>query len=151
MFAMVLTTLIPITTTGCFGQFALTRKVYAFNQDLSSDRWIRWFGFLAMSVFPIYWAASVIDLAFANSIEFWGGSNPLAASEPPTRHALGPNGEALTAILLGPGLIELRIVDRAGNRETLRVKREADSFAAYDEQGDLVSRIPRGSGTHRVP
>ena len=62
-----------------------------------------------------------------------------------------PNGEALTATLLGPGLIELRIVDRAGNRETLRVKREADSFAAYDEGGNLVSRVPRGSGAHRVP
>jgi hypothetical protein len=44
---------------------ALTRKVYAFNRDLSRDRWIRWGGFIVMNVVWIYAAAGLIDVVFA--------------------------------------------------------------------------------------
>ena len=131
---------LPVST-GCFGQFALTRKVYRFNRDLSGDRWIRWFGFLLMNVVWIYAAAGAIDLGFANSIEFWGGSNPFAAGEWGTRYAYGPNGEVVSARVVDPATIELRIVDRYGEQHSARLVREADSVVTYDESGRLIARV----------
>jgi hypothetical protein len=144
--AVLLAALIPVSTVGCFGKFALTRKVYAFNRDLSHDRWVRWFGFLIMNVVLIYAAAGAIDLVFANSIEFWGGANPFASGERATRYAYGPNGEVVSATVVESGTIELRILDRHGGWHAVRLVREADSVAAYGEGGSLIARIGDVSG-----
>lgn len=132
---------IPITTSGCFGRFQLTRKIYGFNRDLSSDRWVRWFGFLILNFIPVYLAAGVIDLVFGNSLEFWGGRSPFASSEPQTRYAYGPNGELISASVIELGVVELRVSDRHGTTHVLRVVRERDALAAYDESGRLVARV----------
>jgi hypothetical protein len=139
--AVLLATVVPMTTAGCFGRFALTRKVYEFNRDISSDRWVRWISFLVLSVVLIYPAGLAIDLVFANSIEFWGGVNPFAAGEPTTRYAHGPNGELVAATLIEPNVVQVTITDRAGAVQTLRVVREPASLAAYDESGQLVARV----------
>ena len=139
--AMLLASLSPIVTVGCFGRFALTRKVYAFNRDLSSDRWVRWFGFLIMNFIPVYGAAGAIDLVFANSIEFWGGSNPFAAAHPATRHVLSPQGDLVIVTRIGPDELELRVVDTEGASQTLRVMREPGFVAAYDLAGNLLGRV----------
>ena len=138
---MLLAVFIPASTVGCFGHFALTRKVYAFNRDLSRDRWIRWGGFIVMNVVWIYAAAGVIDLVFANSIEFWGGGNPFASGERATRYAYGPNGEVVSATVVGSGTIELRIFDRHGEWHVVRLVQEAESIAAYDDGGRLITRV----------
>jgi hypothetical protein len=148
--AVLLATFIPVSTVGCFGKFALTRKVYAFNRDLSHDRWVRWFGFLIMNVVLIYAAAGAIDLVFANSIEFWGGANPFASGEGTTRYAYGPNGEVVSATVVESGTIELRILDRHGDRHAVWLVREADSVAAYGEGGSLIARIGDVSGAPAV-
>jgi hypothetical protein len=140
--AVLLAVFIPVSTVGCFGHFALTRKVYAFNRDLSRDRWIRWGGFLVMNVVWIYAAAGLIDVVFANSIEFWGGANPFASAERTTRYAYGPNGEIISATVVGSGMIELQILDRHGDRHLVRIVRENESVAAYDESGRVISRAP---------
>ncbi len=146
--AALVTVFLPVSTVGCFGQFALTRKVYGFNRGLSHDRWIRWFGFLVMNVVWIYAAAGAIDLIFANSIEFWGGGNPFAAGERGTRFAYGPNGEMVSATVIDSSTIELRIVDRYGAQHLTRLVREEGSVAAYDESGRLVSRVGEESPLH---
>jgi hypothetical protein len=143
---VVLATFLPVSTVGCFGHFALTRKVYGFNRDLSHDRWVRWFGFLVMNVVWIYAAAGVIDLLFANSVEFWGGGNPFASAEGTTRYALGPNGELVSATVVEDGKIELHIVDRHGEPHRVELVRESESIAAYDESGRLVARVGEVDG-----
>jgi hypothetical protein len=94
-----------------------------------------------MNVVWIYAAAGLIDVVFANSIEFWGGANPFAAAERNTRYAHGPDGEVVSATVLGPGTIELLILDRRGEQHLVRIVRENDSVAAYDEGGRVISRV----------
>lgn len=147
--AAILACALPIASMGCFGQFALTRKVYRFNRDLSHDRWVRWFGFLIMAFFPIYGAAGAIDLVFANSIEFWGGSNPFAAGERGTRYAIGPNGEPITVRTVEDGVLDVRLVDGGGVPRAFRVVRERDSLAAYEE-GRLIARVDENGGRTRL-
>ena len=139
--AVLVAVCVPVTTSGCFGSFQLTRKIYEFNRDLSSDRWVRWFGFLAMSFFLVYPVAGIIDLAFANSIEFWGGSNPFAAIDGKTRYAYGPNGEIAAATLVAPGEIDVVLTSADGQVQHLRIVREPESLIAYDGEGQLLARI----------
>ncbi len=71
------------TTSGCFGRFNLTRKVYNFNKSVSPDKWVQELVFLGFVVLPIYWFASLIDALIINSIEFWSGRNPVMVGKEP--------------------------------------------------------------------
>jgi len=132
---------LPVTTAGCFGRFALTRKIYKFNRDLSHDRWIRWFGFILLNVIPFYLAGGVIDLVLGNSIEFWDGDNPFAAIDAPTRYAVGPNGEIVASTVVAPGVLELEVIEQGGAVHKLRIVREETALLAYDAEGLLLGRV----------
>jgi len=137
---VVLVALIP-AAGGCFGRFELTRKLYGFNQGVSDDRWVRWLVFLGMAVFPIYEWGFLIDAVFANSVEFWGGRNPLAAAEPRTRYAVGPNGEQLRVSRTGPGRLVLEITGPAGETRSFAVVREGETLVARDAEGRTLARV----------
>lgn len=60
-------------STGCFGSFQLTRKFYAFNKNISPDKWVQELFFVATAfLVPVYGVASLIDVVFLNTMEFWG-------------------------------------------------------------------------------
>jgi hypothetical protein len=61
---------------GCFGRWALTRKVYALNQSVN-DKWLRSILAFVLVVVPVYGVTALADWALLNTIEFWGGSNPV--------------------------------------------------------------------------
>lgn len=63
---------------GCFGQFALTRKMYTFNQQLSSNKVVVTLAMWGMLIIPVYELVSLGDLIIFNVIEFWTGENPIA-------------------------------------------------------------------------
>jgi hypothetical protein len=142
---VLLAVVVPLTTSGCFGRFELTRKFYRFNRDISSDKWIRWFTFLVMAFVPVYLIGGLVDLILGNSLEFWGGQSPFAAGAGGTRYAFGPNGEVVAVTPLEPGVVLLQVTD-ADETRTLRVVREADSMAAYDEHGKLLARVGERGG-----
>lgn len=73
------------SSTACFGSFPLTRKLYAFNKGISSDKWVQELFFLATGVLlPVYGVAGLIDIVILNSMEFWTGE-PALASGPETK------------------------------------------------------------------
>jgi hypothetical protein len=63
---------VPLTSA-CFGSFNLTRKLIGFNRSVSPNKWIQWFVFLGLNIIPVYPFASLGDVFFANSVEFWTG------------------------------------------------------------------------------
>ncbi|MDX5326216.1 MAG: DUF3332 domain-containing protein [Bacteroidota bacterium] len=65
-------------STGCFGEFALIRKLYTWNQGLSSSRFVQTLVFYALNIIPVYGIAGAIDFIILNLIEFWTGNNPAA-------------------------------------------------------------------------
>jgi len=134
---------VPVASA-CFGSFQLTRKVYRFNQNVHSDKWIRWLVFLAATIIPVYPFAAGFDAIFANSVEFWTGNNPVARLEPGT--VVGPNGEVARLVPV-PGGAELTLVDASGMAHHATLLREAPGVvAAYDGEGRLVGRLT-GVGT----
>lgn len=79
-----------VTTSGCFGSFQLTRKLYNWNANVSSDKFVRELVFLGLYIVPVYGVAGFADLVFANSVEFWTGTNPVASAR-----TQAPNGNTL--------------------------------------------------------
>ena len=82
---IVVVSLLTLSVAGCFGNFALTRKVYNFNKGIG-DRGIvggaiRTLLFWGMNIVPIYYFAGLIDMFILNLIECLTGSNPMAMNE----------------------------------------------------------------------
>lgn len=73
----VLSIVLIVSMFGCFGNFALTRKVYNWNASVG-DKFVNNLVFWALLWIPVYSAASTIDLLILNTIEFWTGTNPMA-------------------------------------------------------------------------
>ena len=143
----VLLGLLPFASA-CFGSFNLTRKSYQFNRGVSPDKWVRWLVFMVMS--PIYPLAALVDVLFANSVEFWSGDNPITARlEPQT--VVGANGEVASLMPVENGA-RIVLTEASGAVHTATLLREAPGVvAAYDEQGRLVSRlIGLGSAEPRI-
>jgi hypothetical protein len=146
----VVTGFLPLATAGCFGNFALTRKVYDYNKEVSPDKWVRWLVFLVLNVVPVYGFATMFDALFANSIEFWTGDNPVTADAGAERVVHGPNGEIGRATFRAPGLVQLELTDGKGVTHDLWLVREADAVAAYDREGRFVMRVGDRNGVAEV-
>lgn len=76
--ALTLAAAAVLGTSGCFGSFNLTRKLYGFNKGVSNDKFVRELVFLGLNIVPIYGIASAIDVLVANTVEFWTGENPIS-------------------------------------------------------------------------
>jgi len=75
---LTLTAAAVLGSSGCFGSFNLTRKLYGFNKDVSKDKFVRELVFLGLNIVPIYGVAGLIDAVVANTVEFWTGENPIS-------------------------------------------------------------------------
>lgn len=71
---------------GCYGKFALTRKLYALNGEIN-EKHLR-SAFTWVLIFPCG-ILGLVDFAVFNTIEFWSGNNPLAEGEKDFRYANG--------------------------------------------------------------
>jgi hypothetical protein len=69
-----------VGTSGCFGSFNMTRKLYGFNKTVSKDKFVQELVFLGLNVVPIYGIAGFIDVVVGNTVEFWTGTNPIDMS-----------------------------------------------------------------------
>ncbi len=65
-----------VSMQGCYGQFALTRKLYKWNGTLG-DKWINSIIMVALCVVPVYEVTGFVDAVAFNTAEFWSGKNPV--------------------------------------------------------------------------
>ncbi len=143
---LALFTLVPMLTSGCFGRFELTRKIYDFNQTVSPDKWTRWLVFLVMAVFP-YPVAVLVDAVFANSVEFWKGKNPINVS---THTFYGKDGELARVTFNTDRTVDIVSVDAQGTVEEFTIRREGDALAARNADGRLLARVTDVNGVPQM-
>ncbi len=148
--ALVLAGFLPVATTGCFGGFELTRKIYRFNERVDPDQWVQWMVFLVLNVVPIYAFAVTLDVLFANSVEFWTGSNPILGEAERRRTVWGPGGERATATLREDGALDVELVEPDGTRHRLTLVRDGASVEARDASGRALARLVGLGGAPRV-
>lgn len=138
-----------VAMSGCFGGFALTRKLYGFNSGVS-NKWIRWLVFLLFYVFLVYGVAVFIDSLVFNSIEFWTGKSPLSLQ----KRIPGEKGEE--AVVSAPSEDELviEIRDKKGAKvKKMALKRMNDAIWLESDDGQTfrVGEDPSGGkGSTRV-
>ena len=65
---------------GCYGKFALTRKLYAWNGTLG-DKWINSLATFALIAVQVYSVAGIVDYVVLNTMEFWTGKNPVTLKD----------------------------------------------------------------------
>lgn len=75
--------------SSCIGSFGLHGKLTSWNQSISS-KFVNELVFLAFHIIPVYEIAYFADIVVINSIEFWTGSNPIAAGT--TQRVKGSDG-----------------------------------------------------------
>lgn len=143
---LVLVCFIPVASTACYGKFQLVRKVYRVNADIDPDKWVQWFAFIVLSVVPIYALALSIDLAFANSVEFWTGSNPILGDAGTGKVVSGPNGESVTLLWAGPGTIDVMLQSAGREPTQFRLVTERGALSAWDGDGRLLARVRAVAG-----
>lgn len=66
--------------SSCIGSFNLTNSLYNWNNSLG-DKWVNALVFAGFVIVPVYGATLFIDGIILNTIEFWGGSNPISMKE----------------------------------------------------------------------
>ena len=88
--AMVAVMLISVgaMATGCYGSFGLTTKLHSWNGQVSNKKGINELVFIAFCIIPAYEVCAIADAIVLNSIEFWGGTNPVAMDEARLRRAM---------------------------------------------------------------
>lgn len=68
-------------STGCFGEFALVRKVYDWNDSVTDNKFLKSLLFYGLNIIPVYGVAAFGDFIIFNLIEFWDGSNPISMND----------------------------------------------------------------------
>jgi hypothetical protein len=63
-------------TPGCYGPFNATRNLWKWNGSIEG-KWGQEGVFLLCSIIPVYGLFMLGDALIFNSIQFWGGDNPI--------------------------------------------------------------------------
>ena len=131
--------------TGCFGKFALVRKVYGFNETIG-DKWLRSLLTFALVVIPVYGVAAFVDYVILNVIEFWTGSNPALAKLQPgetlEKTTVAADGTRLQLIASDRGETLTLVVTRPGAQpETTVLRKTASGAEARTAGGALLSSL----------
>lgn len=116
--SLALAATILFSSSGCFGSFELTKKVWEFNDEVTDSKFVNTLIFYVMYIVPVYGLAVFGDVVIFNLIEFWSGDNPLG---------------------MAPGEVQEQNVCYEGNDYTLRAS--LNTLEVFDENGMLVDRL----------
>ncbi len=165
------------TLTGCYGKFALTRKIYQANGQIS-DKFLRSGLTWVFVIVPVYGIAALVDFVAFNSIEFWSGSNPVVSGEKDFQYVknddtfkiharkdggmidytikhYNKNGLADTTLINWDSTSGKSVVttDKDGQARAYVVSKDADKYRIDQYSGTALENVtfytPTGAGTGR--
>ncbi|MGA0869891.1 MAG: DUF3332 family protein [Planctomycetota bacterium] len=68
---------LTVSLTSCMGPYRLGNSVLTWNSTVTENKFANELIFLGLHVVPVYQIAFAADGLILNSIEFWGGENPV--------------------------------------------------------------------------
>lgn len=117
--------------SSCIGNFALTRKVLDWNQQVG-NKFVNELVFFGFWILPVYEITTLADLVIINSVEFWSGSNPIAQGQ---KVVEGETGNYLVAW----DESGYTITNQEDNSQVrLKFNQENNSWAVETEEGDIT-------------
>ena len=66
-----------VPQAGCYGSFAATRKIHNWNGHVTSNKFANSVIMWGLIIIPVYELATLGDILIFNTVETFGGSNPL--------------------------------------------------------------------------
>ena len=87
---------------------------------------------------PIYGLCFGVDWLFINTIEFWTGSNPLAAGD--SYYEKDAQGNSVAAVKNEDGTLSVQFVSAKGETANLTLQRDENVVRALDAEGNLVAQ-----------
>ena len=67
---------LSVLMTGCYGTFNATRQMHHWNGSVTDSKWAKEGLYLVTGI--VYAVFFMGDALIFNSIEFWGGENPIS-------------------------------------------------------------------------
>lgn len=129
-------TVSTLGTTGCFGKFAAFNKLREWNGKVSKNKFVNWLVFLALNIVPVYEIFFFGDVLILNSLEFWTGSNPLAAGD--TYRETDANGNSVTAVKMEDGSLYMRLDAATGEKQELVFQKDEEVIRILDAKGNVL-------------
>ncbi len=135
--ALMLTLSVSSTTalSGCYGQFAVTKKLYTWNGSLG-NRFVKTLVFWALTIIPAYELVSLGDFLIFNTIEFWTGKNVISGEG--RAAAPSPRRVAKNTVEVRRNGHVYRLKAQGKNGFTLNVDGHLAAKAKPDAQGGLL-------------
>lgn len=160
---VMLVAMAPFVFGGCYGSFPLTKKIYAYNGNISDDQTIQSVTFWAFVILPVYEIAMIGDAVIFNLVEFWTGDQLLSVG--PTTDSNGsvvcltPTADGREALLtvsrdgrviaqesfvkVSDTVLEVR--DAEGNLDGKVLKAPDGTITLTDSKGSVVRTLPAGA------
>jgi hypothetical protein len=133
--------LVSFAGTGCYGKFALVKKVYDWNGTIE-NKFLRSLVMFAFVIIPVYELSSLGDYIIFNVIEFWGGTNPIAMKEGEVREKVATvEGKRVKMTVSDLGA-RLRI--EVDGKQTLEARVTEHGAVAFDGNGALLASVELG-------
>jgi len=73
--------LAALGATSCVGPYNAFNSVSSWNSRVSESKFLNELVYIGLYIVPVYPIASFGDALIFNSIEFWGGENPISKPE----------------------------------------------------------------------
>ena len=128
---------------GCYGSFNLTRKVWKWNGGVG-DKCVNELVFLVCNIVPVYGAAGFIDVVVLNSIEFWGGNNPMNSENMQPANVKGDDGTTVT-FNAQDKVMEITTTVPGKGETIYRVARENGQSVVMDKDNNVLVRCIAGT------
>ena len=126
-----------IVLSGCYGKYACFNKLLAWNGTLG-NKWLNSIVHFAMNVIPVYGIALFVDFLVLNTVEFWTGSNPLAAGD--SYYEKDAQGNEILAVKNTDGSMTVEMTTAAGEKATMTLQRDENVIRALDAEGNVVAQ-----------
>lgn len=121
---------------GCYGKFALTKRLHKWNGSLG-DKFVNELVFLVIGVvLPVYGIAALVDAVVINSIEFWSGKNPVASK-------VVTQGDKMMAMDFdqSTGLVKVSYFEQGQLKSQGYLRKTGDKVEMLDAAGKSVQAV----------
>lgn len=127
-----------VVLTGCYGKNACFEKLHQWNGTLG-NKWLNTIVHFFLMVFGVYpICLGLIDGLVLNTVEFWTGSNPLAAGD--SYFEKDAQGNSIAAVKNADGSMSVELTTAAGEKANLMLQRDENVVRALDMEGNLVAQ-----------
>lgn len=142
------------TLSGCYGNFALTRKVYQANGQVG-DKFLRSGLTWVLVILPVYGLAALVDFVLFNTVEFWSGTNPVLAAEKDLQFAQGDDSFQIHARKSGDFIdYTIQHYNKTGLVDTTRISWDSKSgtsvVATNKDNADRQFVVSKDDGRFRI-